>query len=79
MVHNIWNYYFYLYHLEKIKHINDFTGIEYWIESKVKVEDISWLPSQIEYSEGNEHRIKVIEEKLDKLIGVSEKKGIKSN
>jgi hypothetical protein len=25
--HNLWNYYFYLYHLERIKHPNDFTGI----------------------------------------------------
>lgn len=66
-MHNLWNYYFYLYHLERIKHPNDFTGIEYWIESKIKVEDISWFPSHEHYYEASEHRIKALEERLEEL------------
>lgn len=43
-VHSLWNYFFYMYTLENIKKITDFTGIEYWINRQVKQNQIDWLP-----------------------------------
>jgi hypothetical protein len=43
-VHNIWNYLFYIYILENMKDITEFTGIEYWINRQIKNNMIDWIP-----------------------------------
>lgn len=58
-MHNIWNYFFYMYTLERMKESNDFTGIEYWIQDKINKEDIEWFPYQRIYKDN------VVEEKVD--------------
>ena len=36
-VHSLWNYFYYMYTLENLKHITEFTGIEYWINRQIKI------------------------------------------
>lgn len=43
--HYIWDYFFYLYYLEKLKSHTEYTGIEYWIVRQVKENKIDWFPS----------------------------------
>lgn len=68
-VHNIWNYFFYMYTLERMKESNDFTGIEYWIQDKINKDDIEWFPYQRIYKDNVvEEKVDMIERKLDQLM-----------
>ena len=52
-VHNVWNYFFYMYTLERLKDITEFTGIEYWINRQVQRNRIDWLPVDDSLKEEN--------------------------
>ena len=34
--HYLWNYFYYMYSLERLKDSTEFTGIEYWIEHQIR-------------------------------------------
>lgn len=42
--HCIWDYFYYLYYLEKLKSNTEYTGVEYWIVEQIKNEKIEWFP-----------------------------------
>ena len=52
-VHSLWNYFYYMYTLENLKHITEFTGIEYWINRQIKSNLIDWMPIDDSLKEEN--------------------------
>ena len=70
--HNMWNYIYYLIHLET-KDPTEFTGVESYVKDKSDKEDISWFPLHkamvVDNPEDNEEKEqkKMIQEKLVNL------------
>ena len=76
-MHSLWNYFYYMYTLENLKHITEFTGIEYWINRQIKKNMIDWLP--IDDSLKDEHGDEDLEEVLEKLRGILMGEGGRKN
>jgi len=62
--HNLWQYMFYIVHLET-KDSSDHTGIETYVTNKLKEQDFSWIPRRKaiclqKLSESNEEEVQAI-------------------
>lgn len=54
--HCIWDYFYYLYYLERLKSYTEYTGIEYWIVRQVKDKKIDWFPNDDALKEDDDEK-----------------------
>lgn len=67
--HCIWDYFYYLYYLEKLKSNTEYTGVEYWIVEQIKNEKIEWFPlDESQKEDSGEKKAEALMEMLRKKM-----------